>query len=230
MFTKLSTLLLLPFLLTPGTHQHPAGPVDTEGTLPVYTVDARVLITNNAPFQSFPDRLQQTVQPLTQNITDAMNDSGLFEKHLINPGIARTVIIQPAEVQALAAVGITMKDIESVAFNNYIAYTIFSFGCIGRQTSGGEEVAYIETVARTWDNMRKDLEKMYKKKKGVRGGFVAANFHPHMTIGESSPGYFDDADVGVGSCVAGVRHEDPVVVGGADPAWWHGQHGRVSTI
>jgi len=229
MFTKLSTLLLL-LLLTPGTHQLPTPSVHTEGTLPVYTVDARLLITNNAPFESFPDRLQQTVQPLSQNITDAMNGAGLFTGHLVNPGVARTVIVEPAEVQALAAVGITMKDIEGVAYNNYIAYTIFEFGCIGRQTSGDEEVAYIETSARTWDNMRKDLEKMYKKKNGPKGGFVAANFHPHMTIGESSPGYFDDADVGVGVCVAGTRHEDPVLVGGADPKWWHGSHGPVSTI
>lgn len=229
MFAKLSTLLLL-LLLTPGAHQLPTPPVNTEGTLPVYTIDARVLITNNGAFQSFPDRLQQTVEPLTQNITDAMNDSGLFTRHLVNPGVARTVIVEPAEVRALATVGITMKDIEAVAFNNYIAYTIFAFGCIGRQSSGDEEVAYIETSARTWNNMRTDLEKMYKKKKGTKGGFVAANFHPHMTIGESSPGYFDDADVGAGTCVAGVKHEDPVLVGGADPTWWHGYHGRVTTI
>ena len=187
---------------------------------PVFKVDAHLLITNSGPYQSTTDRLQQTLLPgYTRNVTEALNShpSRFFSKPLVNSNAnaANVLIISPTEYRALTAVGVTMQEIEDIGFNNYIAYTIYSLGCIGKYTDkkSGAEVAYIETKARTWDNMRRDIDGLYKRK-GGRGGFVGLPWTPHIVIGETHPGLVvDDIGVGKGVCVADTSNEDPIGIG-----------------
>jgi len=184
-------------------------------TLPVLTVDANVLVTNRAPFQSFPDHLQQTLSDarFVQNVTDSLVAERFFTGPLLPvAGPLRVVIVQPAELALLQTRGITIKDVEDIAYNNYIVYTIFWLGCIGRSIVNGTEVAYIEAESRNWVAMRRDIEALWVKRGGAKqGGFAANAFHPHIVIAESNlDAVPDDSVEGDGHCVAQTRNEDPV--------------------
>jgi hypothetical protein len=186
---------------------------------PLFKVDAHLLVTNTEPFRAMTDRLQQTLPTgYTTNVTDAINayTPQLFSQPLINANKAeaRVYIISPTEFKALQAVGVTMKEVVDIAYNNYIAYTIFTLGCIGKYVDpSGAEVAYIQTKARTWDNMRRDIDNLFKKKGGKKG-YAAQPFYPHIVIGETQPGVVkDDNYVGNGVCVADTKNEDPIGIG-----------------
>jgi hypothetical protein len=164
---------------------------------PAYQIDYHLIQTNLEPFKSFPDRLQQTlVTKYSYNITEAFNDSGLFSKPLIHPGTARVVIVSPDEFTLLQTVGITMKEVVDIAYNNYIAYTIMRAECFGRQDEQGESVAFLRLSARTWNNIRRDVEGLWLKKGGEAGKFDKDAWWPHMTLGESTPNYFNNDLVG----------------------------------
>jgi len=186
---------------------------------PSYVVNARLLVTNWQPFQSFPDRLQQTLQPnLVANVTSALVNDALFDK-LTPLSHSEVIIIYPEEFTILSSVGIKMTDVEQIGYNNYIQYTIINLGCIKKAVvedgnGGGDSTvaAVVEAKARTITNIRKAVEKLYMSKGGVQGGFNATAYSPHITLGFSDGEAAEvqvDKAITMSQCVADAIQGNP---------------------
>jgi len=189
LFLVLTCTSVLGFHLPQIIFNHP---VHTQR--PSYTIDGHLMETNWQPFQSFPDRLQQTLnRTAILNLTDAFNDLSppLFTQPLIVPEEARVVVISEAEFKQLQTVGITMSDVEKIAFNRYMQYTIMKAECFGIFKHHGSEddgVVYLRLSARVWTYIREDVEKLYIKKGGEKGGFDKNKFWPHVTVSGTKDG------------------------------------------
>jgi len=167
---------------------------------PTYAVDGRLLQTGKVRFVHHDDLLQQTLNgEYTRNLTDALNRDGagssssLSARPLYHTGrLARVEIISPREFLLLQSVGITMVDVDAIAYNNYIVYTIFKVLCMGRTEAVNargelEEVEWLRVSSRNWEYMRRDVERLWRSKGGEeKGGFVATDYWPHITFATSN--------------------------------------------
>lgn len=156
---------------------------------PKYTIDGNLMVTNWDPFKSFPTHLQQTLKAkYSLNLTDAFNNDHIFNKELQHPGYARVIIVSPQEFDELQKVGITMQEVDAIALNHYIQYTIMTAECFGMQEDeNGDGVVFLRVKARTWDAMRKDIEDLYVER-GGKDGFHKEDFWPHMTVSGTANG------------------------------------------
>jgi len=115
-----------------------------------------------------------------------------------------------------------MNEVEDIAYNNYIQYTIINLGCIKKTTVGAATIASIEAKARTIDAIRKDVEKLFLSKNGQKGAFSATAYSAHITIGASAD-QWTEIDLNqalklTGVCVADAIPGDPMSVIGDSSA------------
>jgi len=211
------TTLFVSFLIAgafaaPSDFNNRTAPRTTKKT---YNVDAHLLLTNWQPFQTYPDRVAQTLYPnSTLNVTQALLTDKVFTT-LYPIGQPIIDVIYPEEVAILAKANITIDDLNSIAYNNYIAYTPLEIGCIGKNTvrQSTAQVVYIEAFARTYDNLRNQVEELYRNNGGAPGLFTAKPFFAHVSVATTKPlANLNDRLVLKGQCVANTTHEDPSLV------------------
>jgi len=176
-------------------------------SLPAINVSRGLLVTNSVVFKSVPGILQQELHPeFLPAIAQQINDLGLIDDVVVAPKRARVLIVGEREMKALNAIGITQKQVEEIGFNNYLQYTIFQIGCVKTfQRNSGPQVVFLDVKAKTWDQMRLDIQNLYINKGGTGGVFVQENWNWHLTFGETNPGAVKDEDIVDGPCIAQTR-------------------------
>jgi hypothetical protein len=185
-------------------------------SLPEYPLVQRVLNTNLVPFQPLPDRLQQrfNVKYIHKLLYHVNQDRRLTEKLKPLPE-AFVRVITPEEVKILGRKGVTIDEINTIAYNRYIVYAQVDVDCLAITRVPGNTAVYLRVHSPNWRAIREDVEALFYERGGTPAEFRAAHTHPHLTIGYTNPGMMDDDDVAkdddgrLESCWANIKYVGP---------------------
>jgi hypothetical protein len=120
-------------------------------------------------------------------------------------------VVNRQEFKVLSQVGITRQELYDIGSNYYMAYPQISAKCLARAKDS--RTWYLQVTSINWNNVRVEVERRYLEKGGKSGGFVAADFYPHITLGQTGGQSMEEKVIGrdgQSECVAEVKLVGPM--------------------